>query len=165
MSQSSYPEPVISSCISAFSPAPQCQHLLMLPHHGCFHSIKLFCSLKWASQPLLNLSSSGIPAKSANMFHFHERTMPVSKIPSPIAFETYRSIILVTSGCLVCQVHLVVWSLWLPLGSHSVHHFASLTHDEIKGCLIGHLGRVVHNASPFHSDSSHLWYQLRISMH
>ena len=99
---------------------------------------KPFLSLKCPSQPLLNfsLSSSGIPTKSANAFHFRRRTSPVRRIPPPIAFETQRYIISETSGCLVCRTHLAVRSFWWFIWSHCSRHLASsLTQDETNGCL------------------------------
>ena len=137
-SHSSYPDSLIRSCnrflsfsiVSAFDEAASpCRFISRNP----------FLSLKRPNQPLLNLnlSSSGIPAKSANVFHFWRRISPVSRIPSFIAFETQRFIISVTSGCSVCRTRLAVRSLCWLVSSHWLRHLTSfLIQDEISGCLI-----------------------------
>src|SRR5712672_1071674 len=131
MSRSSYPASLIRSCsrflsfltVSAFDEAASpCRFICCKP--------LLF--LKRPNQPLLNfnLLSLGIPAKSANVFHFWRRTSLVSKIPSFIAFETQRYIILETSGCLVCRARLAVRLVCRFVSSHCSCHLASfLTQD------------------------------------
>jgi len=142
MSHSSYPYFLMSSWILFLSvstvlasadAASPC-------HFNCF---KPCYSLKHVNQPWLNfnLSSSGIPTKSANLFHFWWRTSPVSRTPSPIAFKTHSSIISEMSGCSVCWTRLAVWSLFLFVWSHCSCHLAlSLSQDETNGCFIQILG-------------------------
>ena len=138
MSRSRYPYLFISSWIlflscsmvSAFADAAS-------PCH--FISFRPFLSLNRANQPLLSFSQSswGIPTKSANAFHFWRRTSPVTKIPSPIAFETHRYIISETLGCSVCHTRLAVQlALWFACSHCSRILALSFTHFEILGCLI-----------------------------
>ena len=96
--------------------------LLML-HCLCFcwgclsmtlHPLQAISGLK-ASQPAL-AQFKLVVFRNSNQISKHipfwRRTLPVTKIPSPITFETQRCIILSILGCSVCRAHLVDQSPW-----------------------------------------------------
>ena len=105
-----------------------------------FISFRPTLTLYQLSHPLLNFShsSSGMPTRSANFFHFWQMTSPVRRTLFAIACETQRSNISVTSGCLVWHSHFAEWSV---LFSYLVRHFASCLHQaDILGCLSWRFG-------------------------
>lgn len=104
-----------------------------------FHSFNPFYSLDCINYQLLSFSLllASTPVKSANVFHFLQRSSPLVKIWSATTFETQGLSISETTECSVSQACLAVWSLRQTISCNCTLHLTlSFSQEDVNGYLI-----------------------------